>query len=133
VGSSPTRPTDDHGLELGFRGRYAHHDPFWLQFWLQLTLTDQPLQSAPQGFGHAVGGVLAERGRDMGVALGLAELGMAEDLLDDGKARTSLAFPRPAFTPLRRLKRQSPPVRFGHSRPWPVHPSRHGRFTSGQR
>ena len=30
--------------------------------------------------------MLAERGRDVGVALGLAELGVAEDLLDDADA-----------------------------------------------
>jgi len=36
--------------------------------------------------GHAVGGVLAERGGDVGVALGLAELGVAEDLLHDADA-----------------------------------------------
>ena len=42
AGSSPTRPTDDHGSELGIRGCCTHYDPFWLQFWLQLTLADQP-------------------------------------------------------------------------------------------
>ena len=42
--------------------------------------------SSPEGLGHAVGGVLAERGRDVRVALGLAQLGMAEDLLDDADA-----------------------------------------------
>ncbi len=39
--------------------------------------------SAPERLGHPVGGVLAERGGDVGVTLGLAELGVAEDLLDD--------------------------------------------------
>jgi hypothetical protein len=33
-----------------------------------------PFGSAPEGFGHAVGGVLAEGGRDVRVALGLAQL-----------------------------------------------------------
>jgi hypothetical protein len=42
--------------------------------------------ASPQGFGHAVGGVLAERGRDVRVALGLAQLRVAEDLLDDADA-----------------------------------------------
>ena len=38
---------------------------------------------APQGFLHPVGGVLGEFQADVGVALGLAELGVPEDLLDD--------------------------------------------------
>jgi hypothetical protein len=37
---------------------------------------------APQGFLHPVGGVLGEFQADVGVALGLAELGVPEDLLD---------------------------------------------------
>jgi hypothetical protein len=37
--------------------------------------------AAPQGFLHAVGGVLGEFQADVGVALGLAELRVPEDLL----------------------------------------------------
>ncbi len=39
---------------------------------VRASLTGQ-LQSIPVGFGHAVRGVLAERGRHVSVALGLAE------------------------------------------------------------
>jgi hypothetical protein len=42
--------------------------------------------SSPEGFGHPVGRVLAEGSSDVGVALGLAELGVAEDLLDNADA-----------------------------------------------
>jgi hypothetical protein len=43
-------------------------------------------ESSPESFGHPVGCVLAEGSRDVGVALGLAELGVAEDLLNDADA-----------------------------------------------
>lgn len=42
--------------------------------------------SAPEGFGHPVGGVVAEGSRDVRVALGLAELRVPEDLLYDPDA-----------------------------------------------
>jgi hypothetical protein len=41
---------------------------------------------APQGAGHPPGRVPAQLGRDVGVALGLADLGVTEDLLDDADA-----------------------------------------------
>ena len=50
--------------------------------WLQLGCG----ASAPEGFRHPVGRVLAEGSRDVGVALGLAELGVPEDLLDHADA-----------------------------------------------
>ena len=38
---------------------------------------------SPQGLAHPVGGVLGERRGDVGIALGLAELRVPEDLLHD--------------------------------------------------
>jgi hypothetical protein len=59
----------------------------WLQFWLQLhSRRLQPVIGgplSPQGLPHPVGGVLGEFRGDVGVALGLAELGVPEDLLHD--------------------------------------------------
>ena len=60
----------------------AHHD----RFWFAVVVAVGSAGLAPQGFGHAVGGVLAERGRDVRVARGLAQLRVAEDLLDDADA-----------------------------------------------
>jgi hypothetical protein len=48
-------------------------------------VTDEGLLS-PQGLAHAVGGVLGKFRGDVRVALGLAELGVAENLLDDADA-----------------------------------------------
>src|ERR1019366_8623594 len=59
---------------------------FWLQFWLQL-LFCLPVDSLPHRRRSPLlligGGVLGEFGGDVGVALGLAELGVPEDLLYD--------------------------------------------------
>jgi hypothetical protein len=44
-------------------------------------VTGGPL--SPQGLPHPVGSVLGELRGDVGVALGLAELGVPEDLLHD--------------------------------------------------
>jgi hypothetical protein len=72
-----------YGSDLGFRDFRVHQDHLSLQFSLQLPGCDLAGGSAPEGFAHAVGGVAGEFGGDVGVALGLAELGVAEDLLDD--------------------------------------------------
>src|SRR6266851_2797389 len=65
----------------------------WLQFWLQLRFASAPGGSrlpacggaslSPQGLPHPVRGVLGEFGSDVGVALGLTELRVPEDLLHD--------------------------------------------------
>jgi hypothetical protein len=76
LGSSPRRPTGLYGFELGVCDPGHYHGPFWLQFWLQL-------RSAPQCLTDLIGGVPGEFRCDVGAALGLAELGVAENLLDD--------------------------------------------------
>jgi len=64
---------------IGLRGGFND------QLWLQLGFCE----SAPEGFRHPDGRVLAEGSRDVGVALGLAELGVPEDLLYDADADAS--------------------------------------------
>ena len=63
--------TSDYVVRSGFL------DQLWLQLWLQC-----PLQLAPEGLRHPVRRVLAERSRDVRVALGLAELRVPEDFLN---------------------------------------------------
>lgn len=48
-----------------------------------------------------------------------------------GRARVSLAVPRPSLTPLRRVKCQPPPVRWGHSRACAGAAFRAGTFDRG--
>jgi hypothetical protein len=68
-----------------------------------------------------IGGVPDQLAGDVGVALGLAQLGVAEYLArscltnGSGMATTSFAVPRPGLTPSRRAKCQPPPARCGHS------------------
>ena len=87
-GSSPWRPTPS---DLGFYRQVARLDPFLVAV-LVAVASARPLGPlhvaggeplSPQGLPHPVGGVLGERRGDVGIALGLAELGVPEDLLHD--------------------------------------------------
>jgi hypothetical protein len=50
------------------------------------TISGRSCPAGLQGAGHPLGRVPAQLGRDVGVALGLADLGVTEDLLDDADA-----------------------------------------------